>query len=170
MRFHTEPVDWPLDINIIRKGSNSHTFGMVRRNSDGSPRAHQGWDLFAEAGTYCYSISKGKVEYAGDRGALGNLIVISIGDTGYYAAYAHMQRIDVKLGDTVELGQLIGLTGNSGNASTMKDKDQHLHFEARSQPITGLGLTDRISPLQVFKTCPLHNAELRERNHADTVN
>lgn len=162
MQFHNEPVDWPLAENIIRRGSNSNTFGMVRRNTDGSPRPHQGWDFYAEEGTYCYSVSKGTVAYAADRGALGNLIVISIGNTGYYAAYAHMSRMDVSVGDTVELGQIIGLTGNTGNASTMTGLNEHLHFEIRDQVITGLGLINRISPIKVFGVCPLNAPQFRD--------
>jgi peptidoglycan LD-endopeptidase LytH len=161
INFQNEPIDWPLNSNLIRKNSIANTFGMVRKNSDGSDRPHQGWDFYAEEGTYCYSVARGKVVFADDRGALGNLLVISIGDTGYYAAYAHMSRIDLNVGDTVELGQLVGLTGNTGNASTMVGENQHLHLEIRDKPLTGLGLEGRISPLKVFKTCPLHTPEFR---------
>jgi hypothetical protein len=42
-----------------------------------------------------------------------------------------------------------------GNAEGMTGDDQHLHFEFRSQPICGRGLTGRIDPLQVFEVCPL---------------
>ena len=162
MRYSGTRIDWPLDINQIRKNSLSHTFGMVRRNADGSPRPHQGWDFYAEEGTPCYSVADGKVEYAGTRGALGNLVVISIADTGTYAAYAHLRDIAVKVGDRIQLGTLIGHTGNTGNASSMKGKDQHLHFEVRLQVITGLGLEGRISPLKIFGKCPINTAELRK--------
>ncbi len=162
MKFMNEVIDWPLDTNIIRKNSESHTFGMVRRNSDGSSRAHQGWDFYAKSGTKCYAISKGTVEFAGARSALGNLVVISIGDTGYYAAYAHLSKINVALGDTVKLGQSIGLTGNTGNASSMTGPNEHLHFEVREEVITGIGLDKRISPLKVFGTCPLKTPQFRE--------
>ena len=119
MKFKNTFVDCDLERNRIRRSSDSHTFGLVRRNFEGSVRPHQGWDLYAVSGTKCFSISKGTVKFAGERGALGQLIVISIDDTGYYAAYAHMSKISVAVGDEVKLGQMIGLTGNSGNASSM---------------------------------------------------
>lgn len=31
-------IDWPLDRNRIRRGLINHTFGMVRRNADGTER------------------------------------------------------------------------------------------------------------------------------------
>lgn len=162
MKFQNEIVDWPLDTNIIRRNSESHTFGMVRKNLDGTSRPHQGWDFYAKAGTKCYSISKGEVKFAGLRGALGNLIVISIGSSEYYAAYSHLSQINVAVGDTVKMGQLIGLTGNTGNAASMSGLDEHLHFEIREQVITGLGLDGRISPIQVFGICPLKSPQFRE--------
>lgn len=155
MNFKGTPVNWPLPMNMIRRGMENHTFGNVRRNADGTPRPHQGWDFFAEPGTPVMSISDGVVKFAGARGSLGNLLVISIGNTGYFAAYAHLQELRVKVGDQVEIGQTIALTGITGNASTMKGQDQHLHFEVREQVLTGLGLDGRISPMKVFGTCPL---------------
>lgn len=155
MQFNNVPINWPLDINYIRRGMNNHTFGMVRSNPDGTQRPHQGWDFEAEPGTKIYSVSDGIVKFAGDRNSLGLLLVISIGNTGYYAAYAHLSSSTVKVGDSVKLGSVIGFTGNSGNASTMKGKDQHLHFEVRDQIITGLGLEGRISPLKLFGEIPL---------------
>lgn len=155
MKFKGISVNWPLAMNMIRRGTENHTFGNVRRNADGSPRPHQGWDFYAEPGTPVMSISDGVVKFAAARGSLGNLLVVSIGDTGYFAAYAHLSEIRVKVGQAVKLGQTVAFTGNTGNASTMKGQDQHLHFEVRDQVITGLGLGGRISPIKVFGTCPL---------------
>jgi murein DD-endopeptidase MepM/ murein hydrolase activator NlpD len=162
MKFMNEVIDWPLDTNIIRRNSESHTFGMVRRNLDGSSRAHQGWDFYAKSGTRCYSVSRGEVKFAGVRGALGNLVVINIGNTPYFTAYAHLSSINVSVGDIVKVGQFIGLTGNTGNASSMAGVDEHLHFEVREEVITGIGLDKRISPIKLFGTCPLQSPQFRE--------
>ncbi len=154
MIFMNTKVDWPLDKNMIRRSSENNTFGMVRTNTDGTPRPHQGWDFYAIPGTFIYSVSEGKVIFAGDAGALGNLLVVSIGLTNKYAAYAHLSNIKVPVGAYVKLGQHIAYTGSSGNAENMRGEDQHLHFEVRDKPLTGLGLSDRISPLQVFGKIP----------------
>ena len=56
---------------------------------------------------------------------------------------------------------LIGTTGESGNAQGMPEKDQHLHFEIRTTASPGRGLGGRISPLRIFGRCPLVSAELQ---------
>ena len=156
-------IGWPLARNIIRRGSLNHTFGMVRRNADGSRRPHQGWDFEAEPGYRCYAVADGRIEAVRNTGAYGQQIVLRFehdfdgdGDTDtLFAFYAHLSRIDVVAGQTVKRGQQIGLTGNSGNARSMKGTDQHLHFELRSRPLPGRGLDGRYSPLALFKVCPL---------------
>ncbi|AOY00087.1 M23 family metallopeptidase [Jeongeupia sp. USM3] len=158
MIYKNTPIEWPLDSNVIRRGSVGNTFGMVR---NGGTRAHQGWDFFAPAGTPCYAVAAGKVVFAGDRGDFGGMVVIELAGLGLYAAYAHLSRIDVKQGQAVTLGQRVGTTGCTGNAAGMVGADQHLHFEIRTEPLPGLGLGGRISPLQVFGVCPMTKAEVR---------
>ncbi|NRT56636.1 M23 family metallopeptidase [Sphaerotilus uruguayifluvii] len=150
-------ICWPLVSNVIRRNSNSHTFGWVRKYADGTPKPHQGWDFYAVPSTPCYAISDGKVVYASDNGALGLMLMVQFdhGGQSLYAGYAHLQQILVKMGDTVTMKQKVALTGNSGNASSMTGLDQHLHFEIRTMPFPGKGLAGRISPLQIFGKCPL---------------
>jgi murein DD-endopeptidase MepM/ murein hydrolase activator NlpD len=162
-------IGWPLDRNIIRRGKLNHTFGMVRRNRDGSRRPHQGWDFEAEEGTPCYAIADGYVKHVREVGAYGLQVILQFehdfDDDGepdtLFAFYAHLSRVDVKGGERVKLGQQIGLTGNSGNAKSMRGKDQHLHFELRTQPITGRGLGNRYTPKALFGMCPLHDPQYR---------
>lgn len=159
----TSPIDWPLNSNRIRRGLLNHTFGMVRRNADGSRRPHQGWDFEAVAGTPCYAVADGKVACVRNAGAYGLQLVIEFehdfdgdGDRDtLYAFYAHLSRIDAAPGQVVRKGEQIGLTGNSGNAGSMRGPDQHLHFELRTRPLTGLGLSGRYSPMAIFGHCPL---------------
>lgn len=162
MQFRNVQIDWPLDINTIRQGSQHNTFGMVRVKADGSPKPHQGWDFYAAEGTSCYAIAEGKIVYADDCGDLGKLIVMTIGDTGFFAAYAHLSHILVDREQTVVLGQHIGNTGCTGNASNMTGRDQHLHFEIRDIPLPGLGLEHRYCPLMLYGVCPLAIPGLRE--------
>jgi murein DD-endopeptidase MepM/ murein hydrolase activator NlpD len=154
--------DWPLERNIIRRGLNSHTFGMVRVSGSGHPRAHQGWDFFAKVGTPCYAVADGEVVFAGERGAFGNTVVIDVKNANVFPAYAHLSEIRVDRGQSVKRGQLIGYTGNSGNAESLTGDDEHLHFEIREYPLPGLGLDGRMSPMQVYGVCPLKKAEFRQ--------
>jgi len=163
-------IDWPLRRNIIRGNSIRHTFGMVRRRANGSSRPHQGWDFEAKVGTPCFAIADGTIEVVRNTGAYGLQLVLRFdhdfdGDghvDRLYAFYAHLDCIEVKQGQTVKRGQQLGLTGESGNARGMPASQQHLHFEIRTKPLTGLGLSGRYSPLAVFGVCPLHNAMYRQ--------
>lgn len=67
---------------------------------------------------------------------------------GKFAFYAHLDRIDVKIGQLVKAGTQIGLTGDTGNANgmTTEKKGGHLHFEIRTIQNPGLGLGGRINP------------------------
>ena len=62
--------------------------------------------------------------------AAGNHVVVDIGE-GRFAFYAHMQpgSVQVKVGDKVNTGQVLGLLGNSGNTDT-----PHLHFHVMDGP------------------------------------
>lgn len=153
-------ISWPLDQNQIRRGLENHTFGMVR---NGGTRAHQGWDFYAPIGTPCYAIADGSVAMIYESEAYGLVCVIGFQHEGriLYAAYAHLSKVDVKQGYAVKRGQVIGATGESGNAKGMTKPDQHLHFEIRTEPRPGVGLGGRLSPIEVFGVCPLKKAVAR---------
>ncbi|RDV06448.1 M23 family peptidase [Sphingorhabdus pulchriflava] len=156
-------IDWPLDSNRIRRGMINHTFGMVRRNLNGSTRPHQGWDLFAAPGTPCFAVADGYIKLIRTEGDYGNTIVLAFifeGDE-LFAAYSHLSHIGVKVGQVVRRGEQIGLTGNTGNAASMRGDDCHLHFELRDVPAPGRGLSNRLSPLHLFGECPLHAPVMR---------
>lgn len=86
-------------------------------------RLHTGIDLIAAEGVPVISSEEGIVLKAQMAGAWGNLIVVQHDDM-YSTAYSHMKSMDVKVGDKVKKGQLIGLVGNTGLSSR-----HHLHFE-----------------------------------------
>jgi murein DD-endopeptidase MepM/ murein hydrolase activator NlpD len=92
---------------------------------------HSGQDFAVASGTNVVAAHGGTVVKAGGNGAgdgaaYGNAIVIKHGN-GTYSQYAHLSRIDVKVGQVVSTGQHIALSGNTGNTS-----GPHLHFEIRT--------------------------------------
>ncbi len=87
------------------------------------PKMHYGIDFTAPSGTPIQATGAGEVIKAGRGSGYGNRVIIDHG-FGYQTLYAHMKRIDVKVGDKVIRGQQIGLVGNTG-ASTAP----HCHYE-----------------------------------------
>ena len=63
-----------------------------------------------------------------------------------------VSEILVQKGLIVKEGDTIGKTGNSGNASNMLEKDQHLHFELRTQPESKKGLDGKKNPNIIVDT------------------
>ncbi|GGN73784.1 peptidase [Streptomyces albiflavescens] len=97
---------------------------------------HSGQDYAVPQGTEVLAAHGGTVVKAGGNGAgdgpaYGNAIVIKHGN-GTYSQYAHLSRIDVRIGQVVATGQHIALSGNTGNSS-----GPHLHFEIRTTPNYG---------------------------------
>ncbi|WP_458245017.1 M23 family metallopeptidase [Streptomyces sp. MAI_2237] len=91
---------------------------------------HSGQDFAVNSGTDVVAAHGGTVVKAGSNGAgdgpaYGNAIVIRHGN-GTYSQYAHLSRIDVRVGQVVRTGQHIARSGNTGNSS-----GPHLHFEIR---------------------------------------
>ena len=155
--------DWPLDSNKIRRGMVNHTFGYVRTRN-GRPRPHQGWDFYAVPGTQCYAIADGTVQQIKNHGDYGKQVILKHKLKGktIYSHYAHLQSWSVETGQVIRMGEKIGKTGNTGNASTMRGQDQHLHFEIRTSADVGLGLTGRQTPKTVFGICPMKSAQTRK--------
>lgn len=93
---------------------------------------HTGVDFAAQAGAPVSAAVEGTVVRAGQNGAFGNQVVVehrSPGQGGQsetvYTSYAHLQSIDVRVGDRVEAGTVLGAVGSTGRAN-----GPHLHFEA----------------------------------------
>jgi murein DD-endopeptidase MepM/ murein hydrolase activator NlpD len=167
-------ICWPLMRNIIRRGRLNNTFGDAVRTATGPggvavPKAHQGWDFYAAKGTDCFAIGNGKVAHIqssyqnGNNGGFGLFVVIELdsvrldGQT-VYAMYGHLSEIDPRITDnsTVIMGQVIGKTGNTGNAFNMTGTDEHLHFELRKIIRPGLGCSQRWDPKRFYGDPPLH--------------
>ena len=90
---------------------------------DGTIRHHNGVDIAVPAGTRVKAIAAGRVVESGQHGGYGNLVTIEHGD-GSISLYGHNSQLKVKVGDQVEAGQIIALSGSTGRST-----GPHLHFE-----------------------------------------
>ncbi len=84
---------------------------------------HEGMDFSANIGTPVYATGDGVVTKAGWQSGYGKIIKIDHG-YGYETWYAHLNDMDVRVGQKVVRGQVIGEVGNTG-----KSTGPHLHYE-----------------------------------------
>jgi len=87
-----------------------------------SESIHYGYDLASLAGAPIPASNAGRVLFADELGIYGNCVILDHG-LGLNTLYGHMSHIDVKVGDTVEKGQTLGQSGQTGLAG-----GDHLHF------------------------------------------
>ncbi|KXH80599.1 M23 family metallopeptidase [Sporosarcina sp. HYO08] len=86
-------------------------------------RMHQGIDIARPSSYSILASDNGVVTTAGGHSTYGNRIVIKH-NNGYETLYAHLSSIDVRVGQTVQQGQKIGVMGSTGRSTGV-----HLHFE-----------------------------------------
>src|SRR5690554_1541255 len=133
------PFVYPLVFPILGAGDIGSPFGAPR---DGGRRLHMGNDLFAPHLQPVVAAADGVVSrIAGDTGISGYRVHIGH-DDGWSTLYIHLNndtagtddgsgigiRPDLREGDRVKAGEVIGWNGDSGNAETT---EHHLHFELR---------------------------------------
>ena len=83
---------------------------------------HTGIDMAVPQGTPIRASMAGKIVYAGYSPVYGNYVIINHGN-GYQTLYAHMYKILVNIGQSVNQGSQIGLVGSTGYST-----GPHLHF------------------------------------------
>lgn len=124
----------PVSNPRIRRNRASNLFGQVRHNPDGSRRWHHGFDIKAPVGTPILSVCDGTVRGVGNNGGYGLCILIEhrVKGKSYFSFYAHLSSANVKSGQNVHKGTVIGRSGTSGNAAGMRGEDEHVHVEYRT--------------------------------------
>jgi len=109
-------------------GDTSGTNFGERRVFNGQPRSpHSGADLRASTGTPVHATNRGRVVLAKSLFFTGNTVIVDHG-LGIYSLYAHLSHIDVKHGDMVTNGQIVGRAGATGRVTA-----PHLHWAMRVQ-------------------------------------
>ena len=88
-------------------------------------RAHLGTDFAAPTGTPARTVGDGVVSFAGSQTGYGNVVFLKHRN-GHETVYAHLSKINVRVGQSVAQGDTIGLVGATGWAT-----GPHLHFEFR---------------------------------------
>jgi murein DD-endopeptidase MepM/ murein hydrolase activator NlpD len=106
---------WPVDARV------TSDFGLRLRGS--RPDLHRGVDLDVPTGTPVRAMAQARVRFAGVMRGFGNVIWLDHGGA-ILTVYAHLSDIRVREGETVRGGQVIGLSGATGDVTT-----PHLHFE-----------------------------------------
>jgi murein DD-endopeptidase MepM/ murein hydrolase activator NlpD len=123
------PTRWPV------RGTVNSEFGRRLSPWTGSLEHHGGLDIAAEIGTPVEAPAPGVVTFAGSALDFGHTVVIDHGHD-IKTLFGHLQKIQVAVGQQVERGQQIALSGNSGRSS-----GPHLHYEitVRGQSVNPRG-------------------------------
>ena len=111
------PSIWPAH------GWLTGTFGGRPDPFTGEPDFHQGIDISTDKGHPVYATADGTVASAGPAGEYGNLVVLTHG-FGLSTRYGHLSRFNVRVGQHVARGDVIGFVGSTGRST-----GAHLHYE-----------------------------------------
>jgi murein DD-endopeptidase MepM/ murein hydrolase activator NlpD len=112
-----KPVDGEIDL--------ASGFGVRMDPFTGSPAMHTGLDLQGDTGDAVRATASGTVTHAGWSGGYGRVVDIDHGN-GLSTRYAHLSSIDVRVGQAVRSGQIVGKIGSTGRST-----GPHLHYETR---------------------------------------
>lgn len=106
---------------------------------------HSGQDFYsmsAGGDGKIYPVAEGKVIKVSTTGSYGNSVRVEHGD-GYISLYAHMSKINVKQGQEVKEGTVLGIEGSTGNSTA-----RHLHIEIHKGAYS---YPSKIDPLKFLK-------------------
>lgn len=103
----------------------SSGFGVRTDPFLGRPAMHTGLDFRASTGDPVRATAAGKVVSAGWAGSYGRMVEIDHGN-GLSTRYGHLSAIRVKVGDHIQIGQVVGAVGSTGRST-----GPHLHYETR---------------------------------------
>lgn len=108
------------------------TSGFGWRDIGAGPEHHNGIDLRCNESNSIHSVQEGSVVFAGaGPGGYGNLVTVQHG-VNSFTSYAHLSRVDVQVGQSIDGGNQVGMCGNTG-----RSYGAHLHFEIKTEMWSG---------------------------------
>lgn len=119
VRLASTPSIWPT------KGYLTNSFGPRIHPFTGKRSFHYGQDIATQSGNRVVAPADGVVLVAEYRDYYGKMIIIDH-NFGYTTRYGHLAAFNVKEGDRVKRGQVIGFVGSTGRST-----GPHLHYEVR---------------------------------------
>lgn len=144
--------------------------GSRKAPTAGASTQHKGIDLAIPVGYRVYSVGDGRVELAGWQDPSNHkrgfgLRVRIVHDNGYKTVYAHMSRVDVKQGQRVSAGTVLGLSGNTGTST-----GPHLHFEVHDKSQRVMDPRQYLNALNQRKTNESKVSDMLNSNPNDWAN
>ncbi len=118
--FHLAPNQLAMPVANARTSSG---FGFRQDPLQGDVRFHRGIDFAVAEGTPVHSASTGQVVFSGWKPGLGHTVEV-LHESGLVTRYGHNSTLKVEVGDRVDLGTVVALSGSSGRST-----GPHLHFE-----------------------------------------
>ncbi len=103
----------------------SSLFGVRKDPLLGTPAMHSGMDFRAPPGSPARATAAGKVVKAGWYGGYGRMVEVEHAG-GFTTRYGHLSKIEVKEGQRLQIGDVVGKVGSSGRST-----GPHLHYEVR---------------------------------------
>ncbi len=128
--FSFKQIPDEIVLRLIDPGKGQHFCFPIKKRKSSSygwrwGRPHSGIDIALDTGDKIYAAFDGVVRMAKYNGGYGNCVVIRHYNN-LETLYGHLSKINVKVGEKVKAGDVIGLGGSTGHST-----GPHLHFECR---------------------------------------
>lgn len=124
MRYYEDLIEkLPLGTPVGVASRETSGYGLRTDPFNRRPAFHAGMDMAAYRGAPIVAAGPGKVTWAGPRSGYGRLVEIEHAP-GFKTRYGHLSRVNVKVGEDVQLGTQLGAMGSTGRST-----GPHLHYE-----------------------------------------